>query len=810
VFCAAHGGFSTVITEKTVHTLELHKILEQVARHTTFSAGAKLVRELHPTGDLEEAVRWQRETAEARLLMENKVNVTLGGARDVREAAVLATRGILIEAQVMLDIRYTLRRATTIRRTLGRMKGTYPLLADIANEAEECNDLQESIGRVLNEKGEVMDTASTHLAVIRRDLKVAYDKLQTRLTRLISSSTNALYLQEAIITLRNGRYVIPIKAEFKGRIPGVVHDSSSSGATLFIEPLATVELNNNYRELQLDEEKEIRRILQALTDEVGKESEAIVRTVEVLAYLDMVFARAIYAEQLRATEPVLLPFRKRPNVPNHPGSTIMLKGARHPLLTGNVVPIDVEIDENTWVLVVTGPNTGGKTVAIKTIGLLACMAQCGLQLPAEDAKLSVFEGVFADIGDEQSIEQSLSTFSSHMTNTIGILRECDPRSLVLLDELGAGTDPAEGSALARAILTHLLGHQVTTVVTTHHPELKIYSVETPGVRNASVEFDLATLKPTYRLIIGLPGRSNALAIATRLGLSVAIIEDARSMVATEDLVADDLLDEIQRTREEIRRNQVIINALREEVEEQQAELQARLDKIEDERRDIVASARRQAEEEIKTFQREVKRLRADMRTASMPLEMLKSVQDQAAALAANAHQPVANEVEQVTVSDWIPRLGDTVWLAKLNAEGIISELDREGVTVQLGTLRVRAAVDEISHRTRSEKREMKRGHVREYEKSPDPIVPKGQSPGLELDLRGERVDEALKRLETYLDAAYMSGLPFARIIHGKGTGALKKAIRERVEHHPLISKVTEALPKEGGGGVTIIHMVPLT
>ena len=474
------------------------------------------------------------------------------------------------------------------------------------------------------------------------------------------------------------------------------------------------------------------------------------------------------------------------------------------------MPIDVEIDENTWVLVVTGPNTGGKTVAIKTIGLLACMAQCGLQLPAEDAKLSVFEGVFADIGDEQSIEQSLSTFSSHMTNTIGILRECDPRSLVLLDELGAGTDPAEGSALARAILTHLLGHQVTTVVTTHHPELKIYSVETPGVRNASVEFDLATLKPTYRLIIGLPGRSNALAIATRLGLSVAIIEDARSMVATEDLVADDLLDEIQRTREEIRRNQVIINALREEVEEQQAELQARLDKIEDERRDIVASARRQAEEEIKTFQREVKRLRADMRTASMPLEMLKSVQDQAAALAANAHQPVANEVEQVTVSDWIPRLGDTVWLAKLNAEGIISELDREGVTVQLGTLRVRAAVDEISHRTRSEKREMKRGHVREYEKSPDPIVPKGQSPGLELDLRGERVDEALKRLETYLDAAYMSGLPFARIIHGKGTGALKKAIRERVEHHPLISKVTEALPKEGGGGVTIIHMVPLT
>lgn len=800
-----------MISEKSTQTLELPKILDQLARHTTFSAGAQLAHELHPTSDIDEATTWQRETAEAKLLIENKVNVTLGGARDVRDAAIQATRGVLIEAQVMLDIRYTLRRATTIKRTLGRMKGTYPLLADIANEAEECNDLQEAIARVLNDKGEVLDTASPQLATIRRDLKVAYDRLQTRLTRLISTSTTAQYLQEAIITTRNGRYVVPIKAEFKGRIPGIVHDSSSSGATLFIEPLATVELNNTYRELQLAEEKEIRRILQALTDEVGAESEYIVRTVEVLAYLDLVLAKAQYAEMLKATEPVLLPYRPRPNNPNHPGSTIYLKNARHPLLTGNVVPIDVELDEGTWVLVVTGPNTGGKTVSIKTIGLLSLMAQCGLQIPAEEAKFSVFEGVYADIGDEQSIEQSLSTFSSHMTNTISILRECDSHSLVLLDELGAGTDPAEGSALARAILTHLLDRRVTTIVTTHHPELKIYSVETPGVRNASVEFDLGTLRPTYRLIIGLPGRSNALAIATRLGLDVEIVEAARGMVATEELVADDLLDEIQRTREEIRRNQVAIVAMREEIEEQRAELQSRLDKIEDERRDIVSSARRQAEEEIHSFQREVKRLRNEMRSASLPLDALKTLQDEAAQLSNNAKEVVLNEVENVTgTTEWMPKLGDIVWLPKLNAEGTVTELEREGATVQVGTLRVRAGIDELTHRSKSEKRQIKRGHVREYEKSPDPIVPKGQSPGLELDLRGERVDEALKRLETYLDAAYMSGLPFARIIHGKGTGALKKAIRERVEHHPLISKVTEAMPKEGGGGVTIIHMVPLT
>lgn len=800
-----------MISEKSTHTLELSKILDQLARHTTFSAGAQLAHELHPTSNLDEAVTWQRETAEAKLLLENKVNVTLGGARDVRDPAIQATRGVLIEAQTMLDIRYTLRRATTIKRTLGRMKGTYPLLSDVANEAEECNELQESIARVLNDKGEILDTASPQLAIIRRDLKVAYDKLQTRLTRLISTSTTAQFLQEAIITTRNGRYVIPIKAEFKGRIPGIVHDSSSSGATLFIEPLATVELNNTYREMQLNEEKEIRRILQALTDEVGEQSEYIVRTVEVLAYLDLTFAKALYAESLKATEPVLLPFRARPNNPNHPGSNIYLKSARHPLLTGSVVPIDVELDESTWVLVVTGPNTGGKTVSLKTIGLLALMAQCGLHVPAEEAKFSVFEGIYADIGDEQSIEQSLSTFSSHMTNTISILRECDEHSLVLLDELGAGTDPAEGSALARSILTHLVERRVTTIVTTHHPELKIYSVDTPGVRNASVEFDLATLRPTYRLIIGLPGRSNALAIATRLGLDPEIIEAARGMVATEDLVADDLLDEIQRTREEIRRNQVAIVAMREEIEEQRAELQARLDKIEDERRDIIASARRQAEDEIRTFQKDVRRLRNDMRAASLPLDTLKSLQDEAAQLVASAQQNVPNEAENVSGTvEWMPKLGDTVWLAKLNAEGTVSELDREAATVQVGTLKVRAGLDEISHRSKSEKRQIKRGHQREYEKSPDPIVPKGQSPGLELDLRGERVDEALKRLETYIDAAYMSGLPFARIIHGKGTGALKKAIRERVEHHPLISKVTEALPKEGGGGVTIIHMVPLS
>lgn len=792
---------------KTMQTLELHKVLDQLAEYCTFSAGVDLAHELMPSGDLEEARTWQRETAEARLMFENQQNVSLGGARDVRDAALQATRGVMIDPQTLLDIRYTLRRATTLRRTIGRMKGQYPLLSEIINEAEECTALQEEIAKVLNDNGEVVDNASPRLAIIRRDLKLSYDKLMSRLNRIITNSNNAQFLQETLITTRNGRYVIPIKSEFKGRIPGIVHDSSSSGATLFIEPLATVEINNEWRELQLEEEKEIRRILLMLTDLVGEESEYIVRTVEVLAYIDLTLAKAHYANHLNAVEPILLPFQPEED---KPGSIIHISGARHPLLTGNIVPIDIELDRDTWVLVITGPNTGGKTVTLKTVGIMAMMAQCGLHLAAEDAKLSVFEGIYADIGDEQSIEQSLSTFSSHMTNTIQILREANERSLVLLDEAGAGTDPAEGSALARALLTHLRNRRVTTVVTTHHPELKVYAVETSGVRNASVEFDLETLRPTYRLIIGLPGRSNALAIAARLGLDADIIEVARSMVATEDLVADDMLDEIQRTREDIRRRQMGIAAMQADIEEQHAELGARLDKIEDERRDIIAAARRQAENELKDLQREIKRLRNEMRTAAIPLEELQRVQEAARNMDINLQTPIENGVNIPEGSEWTPRLGDTVWLQTLNAEGVINELDETEAQVQVGSLRVRAGLNELRQRAPSEVRQRKRGHKREYEKSPDPIVPKGKSPGMELDLRGQRVEDALARLETYLDALYTSGLPFARIIHGKGTGALKKAVRERVETHPLVSKVTDALPNEGGGGVTIIHMVPLT
>ena len=794
-----------MIDIKAIQTLELPKILQTLSKHTSFGASADLAHNLMPSTDLEEVRIWQRETAEARELIENKTNLSMGGVRDVRDAVIHAQRGVLIEANVLLDIRYTLRRATTIKRTLSHLKAQYPLLAELVEEIETCSDLQTSIAKSIDDNGEVLDTASTRLAIIRRDLKTAFDRLQSKLNRMVNSKRNRPMLQEALVTTRGGRYVIPIKAEFKGQIPGVVHDSSSSGATLFIEPLETVEMNNRWRELQLEEQKEIRRILLELTDLVAADSEYIMRTVDVLSYIDFTFAKARFAEDMGAIQPKIVAFRNTDS--QHPGSTIHLKGARHPLLKDKVVPISVNYDKETWCLVVTGPNTGGKTVSLKTVGLLSLMAQCGLQLPADEAQLSVFDGIWADIGDEQSIEQSLSTFSSHMTNIINILEHCDDRSLVILDEVGAGTDPAEGSALARAILNFLVNRSVTAMVSTHHPELKNYAVKTPGTRNASMEFDLETLSPTYRLVVGLPGRSNALAIAMRLGLPDAVINDARTMVGTEELLADELLDELQRTRLTIKEELADAEEIREAAEEEREALLARLDAIEDERRDVIHAARRNAEAELDAFRKELRRLRNDMRSAGLPLEQLEALQATAEKLIEYTQSPLDEDEIERPDSDWVPKLGDTVFLDTLNTEGNIVELDRKEALVQVGTLRVRAKFTDMRKRNRSERRSAEHERKTSYQSS-DPLPPPVESPGLELDLRGLRVDAAVEKVDYYVDAAYTSGLPFGRIIHGKGTGKLRAAVREFLHQHPLVSKVTEAHPNEGGSGVTIIHMVP--
>jgi DNA mismatch repair protein MutS2 len=797
-----------MINEKVLDTLEYHKVMEKVADLCSFSAGANLAREHMPSVDLEEARTWQRETAEVVAMLREEIPYNLRGARDVREVSLNAQRGVIIEASVLLDIKQTLKRGQLVKRNMGKLKGQFPLVAEITEEMEDCQALQDAIEASINDNAEIKDTASAKLAIIRRDLKISHDRLMSKLNRMVSSRNNQSLLQEAIVTMRNGRYVIPLKSEHKGKIKGILHDSSSSGATIFIEPLDTVELNNKWRELQVEEEKEIRRILAELTDLVANDSENIVRTVEVLAYLDFTMAKALYARNTDATMPKLVGFRDSKKNPNHPGSRIYFKAARHPLLQGAIVPIDVEFDDSTWVIVVTGPNTGGKTVSLKTVGLQSLMAQAGLHVLADEAELTVFEGIYADIGDEQSIEQSLSTFSSHLTNIIRILDECDERSLVILDEVGAGTDPAEGSALARALLNRLKDAGVTTMVSTHHPELKIYAVETKGVRNASVEFDLETLSPTYRLIVGLPGRSNALAIAQRLGLSDDIIDEARSFVATEELVADDMLDEIQRTRQEMTAQREEIQSLRDELAEKRRELANRLEDIEDERREVLREARSNANNELEGFQKELKNLRNDMRRAGMPFEKLQALQQAAEKMAEHAFEPIdEGEVEQISDVDWNPKLGDMVFLDTLQSEGEIVEMDDKEAVVQVGNLRVRAKYTDIRKRNREERRAAEK---QERERRPVQVQsrPQIESPGLELDLRGNRVDEALEKLDRYIDAAYLSGLPFGRVIHGKGTGKLRQAVRDYVNHHALVSKVTGAAPNEGGSGVTVIHIAP--
>jgi DNA mismatch repair protein MutS2 len=572
--------------EKTFRTLEFDKILENLAAYTAFPASTEKAHQLRPAFELVEARHRLALTTEARLLLDTQ-DVSIGGARDVRQLVDRARHGVVLDPNELLEVKFTLISARQMTRTFERLGDQFPNLTDLAALLPPPLGLVDQITRSISERGDILDTASPLLQNVRREIRVVHDRLMSRLQRMVSDPKNSPYLQEAIVTQRDGRFVIPLRSEFKGRIRSIVHDQSSSGATLFVEPLAIVEMNNQYRELLLQERDEERRILAALSQKVGEYAYEIEQAVEILAQLDLVFACAKYAYALRASEPILLPFQNRADG-KHPGSVIRLFNARHPLLDPEtVVPIDMELDEQTYALVITGPNTGGKTVSLKTVGLLILMALAGLHLPVQSgSEITCFEQVFADIGDEQSIEQSLSTFSGHITNIIRILNLANERSLVILDELGAGTDPQEGAALARALLSHLLERRITTLVTTHHPELKTFAHTKQGVVNASVEFDLNTLRPTYHLTIGLPGRSNALAIAQRLGMPPEIIQDARSELSPEDVRSESLLDEIHRQRDLARQARTAAETAQQDAEKARNELIRRLETIEDERRAI--------------------------------------------------------------------------------------------------------------------------------------------------------------------------------------------------------------------------------
>ncbi len=793
---------------KHLSTLEFPQVLARLATYASFSAGEEKARSLTPATDLRE-ICWRMETtSEARTLLESKPDATLGGAHDIRPLVQVARRGAVLPATDLLDVRDTLVAARSLHRTLSRLTDQFPRMSDIAGRIQLCPQIIVEINRCLDERGNVRDAASPELARIRREERIAHERIQDKLRRIISASRNATFLQEPIITQREDRYVIPLKADFKGRIKGVVHDVSASGATVFVEPLSVVELNNAWRELQLQEQQEVHRILSGLSNLIAEHAIEIEQTVGALAELDLAFAKAKYADAIDATAPELVSDNKADGQAR-PNPTIRLIDARHPLLDPKtVVPINVVLDDETHVLIITGPNTGGKTVSLKTVGLLTLMAQAGLHLPVQaGSAISPFNAVYADIGDEQSIEQSLSTFSSHLTNMLSFLDQVDEHSLVLLDELGAGTDPAEGAALARSLLDHFRLRGVTAFVATHYPELKTYAQLTPGVRNACVEFDPATLSPTYKLSIGLPGRSNAFAIAQRLGLPRDIVEAARRLVSPDDLRTEDMLTDIHKLRIQEAQARDEANKSRSEASKLARELRERLESIEQERRQVLEQAHEQVAEELEAVQTEARALRRRLQAAGVSLEAVSAVEDAAASLS----EDLEDELEAAALATELPDLptlpqafqrplqpGDTVQVQPLNSKGQVLEMDDEEAEVQVGQARVRVSLASL---------ELCAPPPAEPEPQAPVLYTSASSPGTRLDLRGCTVDEALQQLDYHLDAALRAGLPWIHIIHGKGTGALRQAVRNFLVDHPVVSSYESGRDKEGGAGVTVAKLV---
>lgn len=788
--------------EKTIAVLEFAKIRARLARYASFSASEKLALSLQPSSNEDDVRLWQAQTREARHLILVNDSITLGGARDIREAVDLAAHGGVVDASAMLEVKNTLIAARNLLRSFNKNENEYPALAQITERLTPPGGIIEAISRALSERGEVLDTASDKLGNIRRNLTVTHGRLMGKLQRMISDPRHAPMLQEAIITQRNGRYVIPIKAEYKAKLRSIVHDQSQSGATFFVEPLGVVEMNNEWRELQLAEQDEERRILAELSALVGSHAPQLEGIVGALAEFDLKLMMAKYAEDLRAVEPVLEKHKTRAD---HPGNTLVLYEARHPLLDADkVIASDILMDGQTFAIVITGPNTGGKTVTLKTAGLLVLMAQSGLQIPVQSgSRLSLYQNVFADIGDEQSIEQSLSTFSGHVTNIARILKLADSNSLVLFDELGAGTDPQEGAALARAMLDYLVKNQIPCLVATHYPELKTYAHTTPGVINASMEFDLKTLRPTFHLMIGLPGRSNALLIAERLGLPDGILEAARSEIHPDELKADALLDEIHRQRDLARQTRQEAEVARRKAEALQAELVQKLEAIEEERLNQLQTAKDQSLQEVESLQAEMKEMRKALSKAGLPLEAVKALQADLDAVQDEVEKPIRRKPTPSKRSGEL-QIGEKVRLRNLNLLGKVTQITKDGVEVQAGPLRARARMEDVER-------------LSVVEDTASPPVSSGgprtasmvqlhSSPGMEVDLRGMRAEDALEKVNDHIEAAYLANQPFVRIIHGKGTGRLRQVIQEALRQSSYVKKQEVGSDKEGGEGVTIAFM----
>lgn len=789
-----------IMNSKVLRVLEFDKIIYMLEEKASSDPGRQLCRDLVPMTDLSDIERAQTETADALTRIFQKGSISFGSNKPLGMSLRSLEIGSTLSMEELLRMAGLLENTARVKNYGRTDEGSAQegdSLAEYFNSLQPLTPLSSEIRRCILEDGVMADDASPNLKRIRRSMVLTGEKIHNQLNSMVNGSARA-YLQDAVVTTRDGRYCIPVKSEYKNQVPGMVHDQSATGSTFFIEPAAVVSLNNQLRELEIEEQKEIAVILAQLSVQAGEHSEEIAENQKLMTCLDFIFAKASLAMDLNATRPVF-------NTDHY----VRIRKGRHPLLDKKkVVPIDVELGKNFDLLIITGPNTGGKTVCLKTVGLFALMGQSGLHIPALDrSELSIFTEVFADIGDEQSIEQSLSTFSSHMTSIVSILANADADSLCLFDELGAGTDPTEGAALAIAILNFLHDRGIRTMATTHYSELKIYALSTGFVENACCEFDVETLRPTYRLLLGIPGKSNAFAISQKLGLSGEIIEAAKEQITEQDINFEDVISDLEASRVTIEKERLEIEAYKKEVEALKKQLQAKNDKIDQSRdrilreanekaRDILKEAKDVADETIRVFQKAGPG--ASMKDLEKTREQLRGRIDEK-----NAKLSVAKkEPAKAALKPGQLKKGDAVRVLSMGLKGTVSTLpDAKGnLFVQCGILRSSVnikdlvKIDEDSFTGPAMKRTGS-GKIK---------MSKSLSVSPEINLLGKTVDEALSLLDKYLDDAYLAHLSNVRVVHGKGTGALRQAVHQHLKRIRYVKSYRLGEYGEGDAGVTIV------
>ena len=782
-----------MIQEKTFTTLEYDKILSILKQHLASEVGHEFAEKLRPATSLKEAETLQEQTWEAESIYTRTGRTPVSGFPDVREMVGRMHASLFLSTRELLAIAQAMRAAREAKEVL-QSGDENSLLCNLANRLTSHRSVEEEVARCILGEDEISDNASPELGRIRRQIKIVGERVREKLNGMLKSQTTQKYLQEAVITIRNGRYVLPVKAEYRSQVPGLVHDQSSSGATLFIEPSAVVELGNENKRLFLEEKIEIERILSGLTAMIAPFADEIHISCNVMGALDVIFARAIMARDQRAVRPKL----------NEAGCVRIIRG-RHPLIAKDrVVPVDIWLGETFRTLIITGPNTGGKTVTLKTVGLFTLMAMSGMFIPAQEGtELSTFERVFADIGDEQSIEQSLSTFSSHMTNTVRILSEADGRSLVLLDELGAGTDPVEGAALAQAILESLYERNTLTVATTHYSEIKAFALMHAGMQNASMEFDVDRLCPTYRLFIGIPGKSNAFEISRRLGLSDAVIDRAQDFLQKKDVAFETVLSEAEQARRTAENDKEAIYKTRIETEKIKTELEKEKKKLEDEKTLLRQKAREDARRMVQETRQDMEKLIAGLRSIENidQKQLERAVQTSRDAMRKTEERLYEQAVQRDTAGEAPAKVhpGERVKLITLGQEAtVLKPADGKGeVLVQAGVMKLSIPLADIRPVEQKKKPQQTAAKV-------SLAVDRGSA--LSIDLRGSMVDDACLELDRFIDNALITGVHEFYVVHGKGTGALRSGVQQYLKNHPRVKTYRIGAYGEGDAGVTVVTL----